>query len=463
MARRSREKKNRTHKKGGLLSHAPGSEETSNVKIPKSFVIKSGDVGKSINQLVKEIRGVLEPNTASRLRERKKNKLPDFLALTSTLGLTHIVIFTRSTNHVNMRLARTPKGPTLHFRVERYSLMSDLKNSSKRIGNLVNTHKVPPLLVLNGFEQDSKPHKLMTQLFQSLFPPLDVSNLPLSQARRLLLLSYNPASRTIDMRHYEITVKPYGVSKRVRRVVPGASTTNKLPNLSNVQDISQYILGQDNSGYESAATSDSEVESEVDESGQPVRVVQLAEDFVGRGNKKDEKRAIKLKEIGPRLELSLVKITTGLAGSQPKKHGMGGNNEGEVLFHEYINKSKKEVKDLAKKHTERKAEIARRRKEQEANVDRKRKDKEARKAKGEDVEEEDEEVDEEEVDDDFGDIGDPEEDLENLDFDEPSEEEGDEESDEGDSDVSGIAGSGVITNNKQQDSNDNSNKKAKIA
>ncbi|TIA87606.1 hypothetical protein E3P81_03879 [Wallemia ichthyophaga] len=262
----------------------------------------------------------------------------------------------------------------------------------------------------------------MTQLFQSLFPPLDVSNLPLSQARRLLLLSYNASTRTIDMRHYEITVKPYGVSKRVRRVVPGASTANKLPNLSNVQDISQYILNQDNSGYESAATSDSEVESEVDETGQPVRVVQLAEDFVGRGNKKDEKRAIKLKEIGPRMELSLVKITTGLAGSQPKKHGLGGNNEGEVLFHEYINKSKREVKDLAKKHTERKAEVARRRKEQEANVERKRKDKEDRKAKGEQVEEEDE-VDEEEVDDEFGEMGDPEEDLENLDFDEPSEEE----------------------------------------
>ncbi|EIM19469.1 Brix-domain-containing protein [Wallemia mellicola] len=428
MARRSREKKNRTHKKGGLLSHAPGAEETAGVKIPKSFVIKSGDVGKSVNQLVKEIRGILEPNTATRLKERKKNKLPDFLALTGTLGLTHIVIFTRSANHVNMRLARTPKGPTLHFRVERYSLMADLRNASKKIGNLANTHKVPPLLVLNGFPQDSRPHKLAAQLFQSLFPPLDVSNLPLSQARRLLLLSYNPTTKTIDMRHYEITVKPHGVSKRVRRVVPGASTANKLPNLSNVQDISQYILGQENSGYESAVTSDSEVESEVDEAGQPVRVVQLAEDFVGRGNKKDEKRAIKLKEIGPRLEISLVKVTTGLAGSQPKKHGMGGNNEGEVLFHDHVNKSKKEVKDLAKKHAERKAEIARRRKEQEENVERKRKDKEARKAKGETVED-DEEIDEEEVNDDFDDIGDPEEDLENLDFDEPSDEESERESD----------------------------------
>lgn len=257
-------------------------------------------------------------------------------------------------------------------------------------------------------------------MFQSLFPPLDVSTLPLSQARRLLLLSYNPVTRTVDFRHYAITVKPYGVSKRVRRVVPGASATNKLPDLSKVQDISQYILGTENSGYETVGTSDSEAESEVDEAGQPTRVVQLAEDYVGRGNKKDEKKAIKLKEIGPRMELRLAKITTGLAGSQPKRHGMGGNNEGEVLYHDYIKKSKKEVKDLAKKHADRKSEQARRRKEQEANVERKRKEKEARKAKGEEVEEDDEE-EQELLQESESEIGDPEEDLAKLEFDEPSE------------------------------------------
>ena len=151
MARRSREKKNKTHKKGGLLSHAPGAEESSGVKIPKSFVVKSGDVGKSVNQLVREVRAVLEPNTATRLRERNKNKLPDYLALTGTLGLTHILIFTRSPNHVNLRLARTPKGPTLHFRVGRYSLMSDLQNSLKKIGAVANSLQVPPLVSIFTF------------------------------------------------------------------------------------------------------------------------------------------------------------------------------------------------------------------------------------------------------------------------------------------------------------------------
>lgn len=37
-------------------------------KAPKSFVIKSGNVTKSISQLVKDMRELMEPNTATRLR-----------------------------------------------------------------------------------------------------------------------------------------------------------------------------------------------------------------------------------------------------------------------------------------------------------------------------------------------------------------------------------------------------------
>ena len=61
----ARRRKNRTHLKGGTAS-APGTEEG----VPKSFVIKHGQVGASIAQLVRDIRKVMEPNTASRLRVR---------------------------------------------------------------------------------------------------------------------------------------------------------------------------------------------------------------------------------------------------------------------------------------------------------------------------------------------------------------------------------------------------------
>lgn len=59
----ARKRKNRTHLKGGSAS-APGTEQG----VPKSFVIKHGQVGSSLAQLVRDVRKVMEPNTATRLR-----------------------------------------------------------------------------------------------------------------------------------------------------------------------------------------------------------------------------------------------------------------------------------------------------------------------------------------------------------------------------------------------------------
>jgi hypothetical protein len=60
----ARRRKNRTHNKGNATA------KTSNgiSGDPKSFVIKHGAVGYSIAQLVRDVRKVMEPNTATRLR-----------------------------------------------------------------------------------------------------------------------------------------------------------------------------------------------------------------------------------------------------------------------------------------------------------------------------------------------------------------------------------------------------------
>ena len=56
----ARQRKTRTHLKGGNAK-----EETTT---PKSFIIKHGPVGSSLTQLVRDMRKVMEPNTASRLK-----------------------------------------------------------------------------------------------------------------------------------------------------------------------------------------------------------------------------------------------------------------------------------------------------------------------------------------------------------------------------------------------------------
>ena len=61
----AKRRKNRTHLKG-TVADAKGNES-----IPKSFIIKHGYVGSSVTQLVRDLRQVMEPNTASRLKVNK--------------------------------------------------------------------------------------------------------------------------------------------------------------------------------------------------------------------------------------------------------------------------------------------------------------------------------------------------------------------------------------------------------
>ena len=131
-------------------------------------------------------------------------------------------------------------------------------------------------------------------------------------------------------RHYLITVKPYGVSKRIRRVLDGTTAASKSHSqsgtldLGNEKDIADFLLrkkgelGPSSDGYESAASSASSV------AGDEGDAIDLADDYVGRNNKKGQKRAVKLDEIGPRMELRLIKVVEGVPGK-----------EGGVLYHEF--------------------------------------------------------------------------------------------------------------------------------
>lgn len=291
------------------------------------------------------------------MKERAKNKLKDFLTMAPPLGVTHLLAFTLTDVAPSMRIVRLSAGPTLSFRIERYSLVKDIINSSRRARSMSTVEYLsPPLvseihtfcalqsmlnyesfkLVLASFPPPSPatpPHlTLMMKTFQSLFPPLSPHTLSLSSARRVVLISYNADRGTVDFRHYLITVKPYGISKRIRRVLQGA--TSKKPtqshpetgvlDLGNEKDVADFLLrkkgesGPSSDGYESAASSASSV------AGDDGDAVDLADDYVGRNNKRGQKRAVKLDEIGPRIELKLIKVAEGVPG-----------REGNVLYHEF--------------------------------------------------------------------------------------------------------------------------------
>lgn len=125
----------------------------------------------------------------------------------------------------------------------------------------------------------------------------------LADARRVVLLNYNSETKHIDFRHYNVAVKPVGISKSIKRVI-----TTGVPDLQGFEDISDYVL-------RGAFASESDVEDG------PESTVTLGQDFVGRNNRRQDQRAIKLVELGPRMELRLVKIQAGMC-------------DGEVLYHD---------------------------------------------------------------------------------------------------------------------------------
>lgn len=349
--------------------------------------------------------------------------MKDFLVMCGPLGVSHLLLFSRSeVGNVNLRLCRVPRGPTLHFRVENYSLCKDILKSMRRPRAGANDYMVAPLLVMNNFlTSDSERErlgdkappkhleKLVTDMFQGLFPPIQPHTTPLHSIKRVLLLNREPPSEengsvTISLRHYAITTKVTGVPKAIRRLYAaekliGSKEKKKsaLPNLGKLEDVADYMLDPSAAGYTSASDTEQDTDNEVEVTA-PVRQKVLshrekeklkAGDETSHARAKGskarvEKRAVKLVELGPRMVLRLTKVEEDVCG-------------GKIMWHEYIKKSKAEEQELEKKWTQRNKEKEERRRIQKENVEKKRKEKAA--ARGETGEEEGEDDEDEEMDD----------------------------------------------------------------
>jgi len=62
------------------------------------------------------------------------------------LGVTHMLLFSRTETGTNLRIARTPRGPTLHFKLHSYSLSKDVKKYQKTPKDSANDFLNPPLV-----------------------------------------------------------------------------------------------------------------------------------------------------------------------------------------------------------------------------------------------------------------------------------------------------------------------------
>jgi ribosome biogenesis protein SSF1/2 len=318
------------------------------------------------------------------------------------LGVTHLLLFSRSeAGNTNLRLARTPRGPTLHFRVENYSLCKDIMKAQRHPRAGASDFLVAPLLVMNNFltsdtererlgEKAPPKHleKLVTDMFQGIFPPIQPHTTPLHTIKRVLLLNREPPSEengtcTISLRHYAITTRITGVPKAIRRLYAAekliGSTEKKkraLPDLGKLEDVADYMLDPSGAGYTSASETeqDTEGENEVEVSApvrqkvlsrrekEKLRAGDTASSARARGTKpRVEKRAVKLVELGPRMKLRLTKVEEDVCS-------------GKTMWHEFVTKSRKEEQDMEKKWAQRNKEREERRRVQRENVERKRKE-----------------------------------------------------------------------------------------
>ncbi|KAK7005004.1 suppressor of SWI4 1 [Biomphalaria glabrata] len=314
-------------------------EEEIYLKAPHSFVFHRGHVGRTIKDLVLDVRKIMEPYTASSLRVRKKNVMKDFLTIAGPLHVTHFIVFTKTDIATYMKLICIPRGPTLTFKINEFSLSKDTLSYQKH-PDVDSTLFVNHAVLVTNIPSDSMENKLMNVTFKNLFPSINPNTVKLNNMRRAVLVNYDPESKSVDIRHYSMKVVPTGVSKAVKKLM-----RTKLPDLGHHQDIADLFLDK--------GLSDSEGEQDG-----PNNMVTVLQNVKDRGVTKNAVNAIRLKEIGPRLTLQLVKIEEGFEA-------------GNILFHSLITKTPEELEALKLMRKSKEKEKLARKQKQEANIKKK--------------------------------------------------------------------------------------------
>ena len=318
-------------KGAGKATPPPQAADRSEKAIPRSMIVRRGNTSKHVAELLLELRKVMAPHTALKLREKATNTLKDFVHAAQPLGVSHLLMLAQRETQVNLRIARLPAGPTLALKILAFELARTVRAAQKRPFDTTAAYATAPLVVLNNFGADeAAPHvKLLRVTFEAMFAPIDVSTVKLADCRRVVLVERDPATDVLELRHYAIRASASGVSKTVKRVV---EAKGKTPDLSKLRDISEYVRGLARPANDDAYGSDSEAENDA-------KVV-LAGKYAGRSNVKHRESAIKLAELGPRLTMKLYKVQRGVC-------------DGDVLYHAFAGDRATAGADLSKQPTSR--------------------------------------------------------------------------------------------------------------
>jgi len=330
--------------------------------------IRRGKTEPELIELIANLRQLMCPYTALNFKEDAHNRKMTLshyaTTLTTSMGLTHILSLSQNESKINLRIARTPtQGPTLTFQVTSFSLMKHVKSIQRRPVVNPALYLSPPVVITNNFgDVSAAPHvKLMRITFQNMFPVIHVANVKLSDCRRVVLFNYirkesdgnsessEKEDEIVEVRHYAIKATPVGLNRKVRRIIQA-----KIPNLSKLDDISDYITGKTSTGEAAPSATNSASYASDSEPEDETSHVTLPQSL-NKNNKKSTTSALKLVELGPRLRLKLYKVERGLSN-------------GDVMYHAFVKKTAEEAAELKKRKESENTLKKRRREEQEANV-----------------------------------------------------------------------------------------------
>lgn len=155
----------------------------------------------------------------------------------------------------------------------------------------------------------------------------------LAECRRVVLFEYSEEFGTIDVRHYLITLAPQGISKGVKKMLK-RKPNQSLPDLSKYQDISEfleksrtfpslsflffsflllnYFLKRHPTNKQRNSQSGYTESDAEDDPDSKVRII----DEKHIKHQISQQSAIRLKEIGPRMQLRLASISDGFCSGE---------------------------------------------------------------------------------------------------------------------------------------------------
>jgi ribosome biogenesis protein SSF1/2 len=145
--------------------------------------------------------------------------------------VTHLIEFSQTEKGSRLRIGRLPKGPTLYFNIEEFTLTKDLRNFGTSERDLkfssIDTI-VPAVVILNQFNQDKDHIKLVGTTLQNMFPAVNLKKFDYKNAKRVVLFDYNPETDLIDMRQFKIKTDSNDVKVNINLVETGPRMTLKL-------------------------------------------------------------------------------------------------------------------------------------------------------------------------------------------------------------------------------------------